>query len=339
MESPWTISPFLLLLLLTLALTLTGALAFSLFCSIRDLEWSRNNAHQTCFLDPNSREQVVSSSIFNPAEKYLSLIIPAFNEENRLPEALRETMSYLEQRATSDKSFSYEVIIVDDGSRDGTSKIALDQVKKYRIDNLRVISLGSNQGKGAAIRNGILHARGALLLMLDADGATKITDLEKLEEQISISTKKKLNSREGDHSTSSAVSFSEVSVVAFGSRAHLEKQALATRKWYRNFLMKGFHLLVLLTAGSGVRDTQCGFKMFTRAAAQKLFTNMRLRRWCFDVELVYLSERLTIPITEISVSWTEIPGSKVRMSSIIHMLFELMLIRIGYGLGFWKIHS
>jgi len=103
--------------------------------------------------------------------------------------------------------------------------------------------------------------------------------------------------------------------------------------------MKGFHLVVLLTAGPGIKDTQCGFKMFTRAAARKLFTNIRLKRWCFDVELVYLCKCLRIPMVEVSVNWTEIPGSKVRMTSIIHMVFELLLIKVGYGLGIWKIYS
>jgi len=132
---------------------------------------------------------------------------------------------------------------------------------------------------------------------------------------------------------------SDVEIAVFGSRAHLEKQALATRKWYRNFLMKGFHLVVLLTAGPGIRDTQCGFKMFTRAAARKLFTNIRLKRWCFDVELVYLCKHLRIPMVEVSVNWIEIPGSKVRMTSIMHMVFELLLIKVGYGLGIWKIYT
>ncbi|KAJ4719870.1 dolichyl-phosphate beta-glucosyltransferase-like [Melia azedarach] len=202
-------------------------------------------------------------------------------------ELLTETLNYLQQRAAKDKSFSYEVLIIDDGSSD------------------------RNHGKGEAIRKGMLHSRGELLLMLDADGATKVNDLEKLESQIHA-------------------------VAAFGSRAHLEEKALAARKWYRNLLMKGFHLVVLLTAGPGIRDTQCGFKMFTRAAARKLFTNIRLKRWCFDVELVYLCKRFGIPMIEISVNWSEIPGSKVNPLSIPNMLWELALMSAGYRIGIWK---
>ncbi|KAL4188863.1 hypothetical protein AMTRI_Chr08g162610 [Amborella trichopoda] len=290
------------------------------------------------FEDPNSLRKVAFPSVFDPAEKYISLIIPAFNEEHRLPLALDETMSYLQQRAAADKSFTYEVVIVDDGSTDKTSKVAFDWARKYTIDNVRVILLGKNHGKGAAISQGMLHSRGELLLMLDADGATKVTDLEKLELEIRSSFEKELHSRAARPSDSNP-KFSDVAIATFGSRAHLEQQALATRKWYRNILMKGFHIVVLLTAGPGIRDTQCGFKMFTRAAAQKLFTNIRLRRWCFDVELVYLCKYLNIPMIEISVNWSEIPGSKVRMTSILHMLFELLLIRTGYGLGIWKIRA
>lgn len=270
----------------------------------------------------------------------MSLIIPAYNEEHRLPEALMETMNYLQQRSAVDKSFTYEVLIIDDGSTDRTSKLGFDFVRKYKIDNVRVILLGRNHGKGEAVRLGMLHSRGELLLMLDADGATKVTDLEKLESQIHALAKKDQKHYSPDAGSDDAVhKLSDIEVAAFGSRSHLEKQALATRKWYRNLLMKGFHLVVLLAAGGGIRDTQCGFKMFTRAAARKLFTNIRLKRWCFDVELVYLCKHLNIPMIEVSVNWTEIPGSKVRMTSILHMLFELVLIRLGYGLGIWKIYS
>ncbi|XP_048608558.1 dolichyl-phosphate beta-glucosyltransferase [Brassica napus] len=291
----------------------------------------------TTLEDPTSLKQVPCPHISDPAEKYLSLIVPAFNEEQRLPAALEETMDYLQGRASRDKSFSYEVVIVDDGSVDGTKRVAFDFVKKYTVDNIRFIPLGKNQGKGEAIRTGMMHSRGELLLMLDADGATKITDLEKLENQIHAVAREE-NSIRDPALKNVAFKIGDVQVSAFGSRAHLEEKALATRKWYRNFLMKGFHLVVLLAAGSGIRDTQCGFKMFTRAAARRLFTNVHLKRWCFDVELVFLCKRFNIPMLEISVNWSEIPGSKVSLLSIPNMLWELALMSAGYRTGMWKIH-
>nr|CCI55455.1 PH01B001E05.11 [Phyllostachys edulis] len=198
-----------------------------------------------------------------------------------------------------------DVLIVDDGSTDHTSKVAFEFVKMHKIDNVRVLLLGRNHGKGEAVRKGMLHSRGELLLMLDADGATKVTNLEKLEAKVHDLAKKVESSPAASANSGSSQKLSDVEIAVFGSCAHLEKQALATRKWYRNVLMKGFHLVVLLTAGPGIRDTQCGFKMFTRAAARKLFTKIRLKRWCFDVELVY---HLKIE-PRISRSWTSLPGT------------------------------
>ncbi|RDX92016.1 Dolichyl-phosphate beta-glucosyltransferase [Mucuna pruriens] len=292
--------------------------------------YKRRNNHQhievpAIFEDPSSLKQVPCSHIVDPATKYISLIIPAFNEEHRLPGALEESMNYLQQRTLKDPSFSYEVVIIDDGSADETKRVAFEFVRKYTVDKVRVILLGRNHGKGEAIRKGMLHSRGELLLMLDADGATKITDLEKLENQIQAVAKREYHN--GDSSESDPrFRISDIPVVVFGSRAHLEEKAIATRKWYRNFLMKGFHLV-------------CGFKMFTRAAARKLFSNVRLKRWCFDVELVFLSKWFRIPISEISVNWSEIPGSKVNLLSIPNMLWELVLMTVGYRTGMWRISN
>eukprot|EP00258_Populus_trichocarpa_P046173 XP_024462192.1 dolichyl-phosphate beta-glucosyltransferase isoform X4 [Populus trichocarpa] len=248
----WTIAELLVALVFIIASFLLTAVVSEAY------RRRHNNTHvdaSAFFEDPNSLKQVPCPHIHDPAEKYISLVIPAFNEEHRLPGALDETINYLQERAAKDKSFTYEVVIVDDGSADATKRVAFDFVKKYTVDNVRVILLGRNHGKGEAIRKGMLHSRGELLLMLDADGATKVTDLEKLENQIHAVARKEFRLGE---STSSDSSFriSDIPLAAFGSRAHLEEKALATRKWYRNFLMKGFHLVVLLTAGSGIRDTQ-----------------------------------------------------------------------------------
>ncbi|KVI06943.1 Glycosyl transferase, family 2 [Cynara cardunculus var. scolymus] len=320
-----------------LVVIVTLVIGFGLVVAIAVETFRRrfNHAHleaHPIFEDPNSFEQVQCPYINDPAEKYISLIIPAYNEEYRLPAALDEALNYLQQRSKKDESFSYEIIIIDDGSSDRTKRIAFDFVRKNKVDNVRVILQRKNQGKGEAIRKllayakalqkqGMLHSRGELLLMLDADGATKVDDLEKLENQILAVAKTK-----GQVASDSSKGIADIPIVAFGSRAHLEKKALATRKWYRNFLMKGFHVIVLLAAGRGVRDTQ-------------LFTNIRLKRWCFDVELVYLCKYFHIPILEISVNWSEIPGSKVNPLSILNMLWELALMSLGYRTGIWNISS
>ncbi|KAI9083371.1 hypothetical protein K1719_034585 [Acacia pycnantha] len=319
MESLWTMVDLFVILFLVAVVGFGSAIIFEAY--------RRRNNHEhvegvAIFEDPNSLKQVPCPHIVDPATKYMSLIIPAFNEEHRLPGALDEAMNYLQQRASKDPSFSYEVLIIDDGSADGTKRVAFN-FKSWQ---------------GEAIRKGMLHSRGELLLMLDADGATKVTDLEKLENRIQAVAKQEFKS--GDSAASdSSFRISDIPIAAFGSRAHLEEKALATRKWYRNFLMKGFHLVVLLAAGPGIRDTQCGFKMFTRAAARKLFTNVRLRRWCFDVELVYLCKWFGIPVSEISVNWSEIPGSKVNLLSIPNMLWELLFMSMGYRSGIWRISA
>ncbi|KAG6758340.1 hypothetical protein POTOM_038683 [Populus tomentosa] len=335
----WTIAEVLVALILIIASFLVTAIVSEAY------RRRHNNTHvddHAIFEDPNSLKQVPCPHIHDPAEKYLSLVIPAFNEEYRLPGALDETINYLQQRAAKDKSFTYEVVIVDDGSADATKRVAFDFVKKYTVDNVRIILLGRNHGKGEAIRKGMLHSRGELLLMLDADGATKVTDLEKLENQIHAVATKEFCLGESAASDSS-FRISDIPLAAFGSRAHLEEKALATRKWYRNFLMKGFHLVVLLTAGSGIRDTQgCCQKAFHKHPAEEARTDTStctLCRWCFDVELIFLCKWFGIPMIEISVNWSEIPGSKVNLLSIPNMLWELALMSVGYRTRMWKISS
>jgi dolichyl-phosphate beta-glucosyltransferase len=110
----------------------------------------------------------------------------------------------------------------------------------------------------------------------------------------------------------------------------MERAAMAKRSPARNFLTWGFHILVTTVAGSRIRDTQCGFKLFTRRAASLLFPNQRLQRWCFDVEILYLSDQLDIPVSEVPVQWTEIPGSKIRAFTIIDMAFELFTLKLAY---------
>ncbi|CAI0411943.1 unnamed protein product [Linum tenue] len=224
MELLWTIAELFFALILVLA---------SSFLSAMFLEAYRrrnNNKHidaPAFFEDPKSLKQVPCPYLVDPAEKYISLIIPAFNEEHRLPAALDETINYLQNRAAKDKSFTYEVIIVDDGSADATKKVAFDFVRKYSVDNVRVILLGRNHGKGEAIRKGMLHARGEILLMLDADGATKVNDLEKLENKVP-NLIRAVASAEDTKDGTSGFRIADIPVAAFGSRAHLEEKALAT---------------------------------------------------------------------------------------------------------------
>jgi len=248
-----------------------------------------------------------------------------------------DALSYLEPRAQRDPNFTFELIFVDDGSRDGTAALVQKMVAQYGADRMRLLKLKANQGKGGAVQQGMLHARGELLLMVDADGATRFADVDRLEKQL-----QSLSSQPGAAGHG----------VAVGSRKHLQSDAVATRKWYRNVLMYGFHFLVsTLTGIAHVQDTQCGFKLFTRPTAQFLFVNQHLRRWCFDVELLFLTVQASraarrggasaavpsIGVVEVPVNWQEIPGSKIDLvQSSFLMARDLFLIRTAYATGVWK---
>ncbi|CAI0443167.1 unnamed protein product [Linum tenue] len=224
MELLWTIAELFFALILIVASLFLSAMFFEAY------RRRNNNKHidsPAFFEDPTSLKQVPCPHLVDPAEKYISLIIPAFNEEHRLPAALDETIDYLDKRAAMDKSFTYEVLIVDDGSADGTKRVAFDYVRKNSVDNVRVILLGRNHGKGEAIRKGMLHARGEILLMLDADGATKVNDLEKLENKVH-NLIRAVASAEDTKDGKSGFRIADIPVAAFGSRAHLEEKALAT---------------------------------------------------------------------------------------------------------------
>ena len=256
------------------------------------------------------------------ASKSLSLIVPMYNEEERLGVMMDETMTYLEGRAQADRGFSYELILVDDGSSDATAAVAAAYVDQFSPDVVRLCRLPANRGKGGAVRAGMLAARGEMLLMVDADGATQFSDLDRLEAA--------LNALAAGHEPPLAV--------AVGSRAHLQDDAVAERTFFRNLLMHVFHSLVSTLCVSGIRDTQCGFKLFSRAAAQLIFPHMHLERWAFDVEALYIAQRLAIPVAEVSVNWEEIPGSKLSVvQASIQMAIDLVRIRLAYTLGFWSV--
>ncbi|KAL4854069.1 Dolichyl-phosphate beta-glucosyltransferase [Chlorella vulgaris] len=304
-------------------------------------------------------KQAPCASILSVPTKTLSVIIPAYNEQERLPATLQEIISYLHRRRDREGPyFTYEVIVVDDGSDDGTPCVAASFVRKNGSDAIRVLRLPHNRGKGfaglsdtlllctadpirlapigcyhtapGAVKVGMLCSRGQRLLMMDADGATQVSDMERLEERLA----------DGIVGSVGVVGDNPGVIgsgMVLGSRAHLKESAMSKRNALRNFLTHAFHLMVTMVIGNHIRDTQCGFKLFTRAAAQQLYRNLRLQRWCFDVELVYLAQQLKVPMAEVQVNWTEMAGSKIRPTSVMHMATELLTFKIAYTGGFWRL--
>lgn len=270
-----------------------------------------------------SGEKELFPSLHDPHSRELSVVIPAYNEELRMPVMLDEATQYLENRQKQQPSFTYEVIVVDDGSNDKTTEVASRYSKKYGADKVRILTLVKNRGKGGAVRMGTLSSRGKFILMADADGATKFCDIEKVEAGLNALNPKPENM-----------------AISCGSRAHLETDSVAERSVFRTFLMYGFHFLVWSFCVRGIKDTQCGFKLFTREAALKTFSSLHVERWAFDVELLYIAQCYNIPIAEVAVNWTEIEGSKlVPFWSWLQMGRDLVLIRLRYFTRAWKLQS
>ncbi|XP_059088638.1 dolichyl-phosphate beta-glucosyltransferase-like [Tigriopus californicus] len=280
---------------------------------------------ENVYLDPKAGEwhrfDDIPCALIVPGTIDLSVIVPAYNEENRLNAMMDEATQYLDARQKAQKSFQYEIIIVDDGSKDCTSTLGRKWSSKLGPDKVRVLTLARNRGKGGAVRMGMFRCRGRRCLFADADGATQFSELEKLESKLSAIQ----SAHEGDG-------------IVCGSRAHMEKDSIATRSLFRTVLMHGFHVCVWFFGCQSIKDTQCGFKLMTRSTACDLFRSLHIERWAFDVELLKIAEMLKIPTAEVPVRWTEIDGSKLDpISASVQMFYDLFALWLRYRLGAWKI--
>jgi dolichyl-phosphate beta-glucosyltransferase len=230
---------------------------------------------------------------------YLSIVIPAYNESKRIGETLKHMKEFLVE-----KPYSWEIVLVDDGSNDSTIQVAQEQITDSR---LRIIVNPRNLGKGASIRNGMLEAKGEYLLFSDADLSTPIEELDRL-----------LNHCQKGYG------------VAIGSRALKESQLVLRQAWYREFMGRVFNIMVRLIVLGGIRDTQCGFKMFTRRAAMAIFPKQKLKGFAFDVELLLLARKAGYRIKEVPVRWINSPSSKVSaLRDSLKMFMDLIRIRLG----------
>lgn len=227
------------------------------------------------------------------------MVIPAYNEEERLPGTIRAVEEHLRGQP-----WKWELIVVDDGSKDATVKVGR---KAAQSPHTRVVSLERNQGKGAAIRHGmLLEARGAYRLFTDADNSTPVEELDKL----------LAKARDEDFA------------VVIGSRALKESRLEVRQPFYREMMGRFFNLMVQTLAVRGIRDTQCGFKLFRADAAEYAFSRQQLSGFSFDVELLVLARRGGYSIAEVPVRWLNSPASRVSpIRDSARMFWDLVRIR------------
>jgi dolichyl-phosphate beta-glucosyltransferase len=231
-----------------------------------------------------------------------SVVIPAYNEAVRLPRYLDEVVQALDGRGEP-----YEIIVVDDASQDGTSDVVNAAARTHPA--VRLLRLEENVGKGGTVRAGMLAARGQYRLFTDADGATPIAELKRLEAALAAGAD-----------------------VAIGSRVLADPGVSVTTRRHRVAAGRVFNWVRERFGLRGIADSQCGFKLFRGAVADDLFGRLRTQGFAFDVEILLLAQRAGYRIAEVPVNWTDQPGSKVRvLTDGPRMVGQILMARLRVG--------
>ncbi len=229
----------------------------------------------------------------------ISVVIPAYNETKRLPGTLCAAEDYFDAR-----NVSREILVVDDGSQDDTVRMTLNL--KDDIKGLKILRNDRNRGKGFSVRHGMLEASGRWILMMDADQSSPMGELEKLLPSV----------RDGK------------SDIAIGSRALKESQIMVHQPLYREPLGFLYNDLIQLLVLRGIKDTQCGFKLFRREVARDVFSRQRLSGFAFDVEVLFIARKLGYQIAEIPIRWRNDPNTKINiLRHGSNMIADLLRIR------------
>ncbi|HYL46134.1 MAG TPA: dolichyl-phosphate beta-glucosyltransferase [Candidatus Limnocylindrales bacterium] len=237
----------------------------------------------------------------------LSIIIPAYNEESRLPRALERIRTYLSGRGLTESKV--EILVVDDGSADGTARVVAGCSRE--IPGLRLVSNDRNRGKGFSVRHGMLEARGRIALFTDADLSAPIEEADKLFAAIESGADVAIGSRALDRS------------LIFAHQSRLRELA--------GIIFNGF---VRALTGLPFADTQCGFKAFRREPCRIIFEQQRIERFGFDPEILFLAKRHGLRAAEVPVHWAHDPGTKVHVLRDSLMMFsDLFYIRWNWLMG------
>lgn len=228
----------------------------------------------------------------------LSIVIPAYNEQFRLPKSLQKIDEYLKGRG-----WSAEIIVVNDGSTDSTLKVLQDI--SLQSSFLRVLSYDRNVGKGFAVRSGVLVAKSELILLCDADLSTPIEEVDRLR-----------------------AALIEGHDIVIGSRYSARSSQLVVQPISRRIIGRTFSAIVSIIGVRGFKDTQCGFKLFRRSSVQRVFVPMKTRGFSFDVELLLRGKSANLRILELPVRWIADPDSRVRpIRDASRMILELLWMR------------
>lgn len=232
-------------------------------------------------------------------QPYLSVIIPCYNEEKTIGKTLLSIEQYLKEH-----DFSYEILVVNDGSKDKTSEVVLGMQKA--MAGLRLVDNKENHGKGWVVRQGMLEAFGQIRLFMDADNATTIDHFDKMRSY-----------------------FSQGADIVIGSRdakdAKGAKQAVS-QPFFKRQLGNAGNVLIQVFAVWGIWDTQCGFKAFSARPAQEIFSRCKIDRWGFDIEALALAKKLKYKIVAIPVYWVNNPNSRVNLKAYIMTFKELFQV-------------
>ena len=231
---------------------------------------------------------------------FLSIIIPAYNESERIPKTLLDIDHRL-----SDVSFDYEIIVVNDGSKDNTAEVVNGMMKM--VKKIKLIDNKENKGKGGVVKQGMLLANGDFRLFMDADNSTSIDQFMNMIPFLSG------NGERYD--------------VVIGSRALKESTLDPSQPIYRKIPGKLGNLFIQIFLLWGISDTQCGFKAFRKDAAINVFSISKIKGWGFDVEILDLAKKLGYKIKEIPVHWVNDERSNIKISSYFNVLIETLKIR------------
>jgi dolichyl-phosphate beta-glucosyltransferase len=237
---------------------------------------------------------------------FLSIIIPAYNEAERIPKTLLDIDHRL-----SDVAFDYEIIVVNDGSKDNTAEVVNGMMKM--VKKIKLIDNKENKGKGGVVKQGMLSANGDIRLFMDADNSTSVDQFINMMPFFSADN----------------VAYD----VVIGSRALKESVLNPSQPLYRQIPGKLGNLFIQILLLWGISDTQCGFKAFKKDVAIKIFSISKINGWGFDVEILALAKKFGYKIKEIPVHWMNDEGSKVKMSSYFKVLIETLKIRYFLWVG------